>query len=124
MMPLMRKILMPPAGIFLLLSGCGAHQLALAPNPPDLPVAASEPRAEVRGSVDLVTTQRCEEKFDLEMYRNRAIDLIAWDDQSGACTGRKVAIRYLSSKTTANQVADAASRLARRFTVEPQGSKP
>lgn len=124
MMPAMRTILVPAMGIFLLLSSCAAQPLALDPGKPDLPVPPQEPRAELRAAVDLVPTQGCEEKFDLALYQNRSIDLIQWDEQRGACAGRKVAIRYLSSKITASQVQSAASRLARRFTPETQGSKP
>lgn len=124
MMPAMRNILVPVMGILLLISGCGAHQLVLDPGKPDLPVPPQEPRAEMRASVDLVASQGCEEKFDLALYQNRSIDLIQWDEQRGACAGRKVAIRYLSSKITANQVQSAASRLARRFTPETRGDRP
>jgi len=124
MMPAMRNILVPIMGTFMLLSGCGAHQLVVDPGKPDMPVPPEVPRAQLRASVDLVPTQGCEEKFDLALYQNRAIDLIEWDEQHGACAGRKVAIRYLSSKTSANQVSAAASRLARRFTPETQGQKP
>ena len=46
--------------------------------------------------VDLVFSGDCEEAFDLALYQNRAVELIAWDDQPDSCDNRLVTIRYLS----------------------------
>ncbi len=78
----------------------------------DTPVPDSEPRAELRLKVTLAAAQDCEERFDLQLYQDRSVDLILWDDSSGECEGRRVTIRYLSDKTTADKVLQSAQELA------------
>ncbi len=82
----------------LLVAACGT-----APGQPpavgghDTPVPAGETREELGLVVDLENTSSCEEKFDLTLYENRAIDLVEWDDAEG-CAGRVIVIRYLPSR--------------------------
>ena len=63
----------------------------------DKPVPASEPRQELALLLELPAASDCEERFDLALYENRAIELVAWDEQAGGCVGREVTIRYLTS---------------------------
>ena len=80
---------------------------------------ASEPRAVVRVSLDLEATQDCEEAFDLAVYRDRSIDLVQWDDNADACSGRVASIRYLSSRTDEKRVLQLLRPLALRVAVLP-----
>jgi hypothetical protein len=105
----------------LALAGCAA-----AGRGPDAPVPASEPRESVRLSVDLARDQRCEEAFDLALYENRAVELVAWDGSSG-CRGRTVTIRYLAREASRDDIVRAAAALAEKVvadtphTPEPHG---
>lgn len=85
----------------------------------DVPVPATEPRAEIRLRVDLEPAQGCEEAFDLAMYKDLGIDLIQWDANTGACSGRAVVVRYLTRKTSAEKVKSAAGALAKRVVATP-----
>jgi hypothetical protein len=64
----------------------------------DAPIAASEPRAELVVLVDLPAASDCDEKFDLALYHDRAVELIAWDARPSSCIGRRATIRYLSAR--------------------------
>ncbi len=59
---------------------------------------ASAPRQDVTLKVDLEPASDCEEQFDLAVYRERAVEIIAWDDNAGSCSGRGVTIRFLTQK--------------------------
>jgi len=109
--------------------GCAATGAGPGAGVPDQPVAASEPRAELRLTVDLTASRECEEALDLELYRNRGVDLVAWDDRHGWCEGRRIVVRYLSRQLTAEQVLELVRAHCRRATpVEEQadshGSSP
>jgi hypothetical protein len=95
--------------------GCAA-----AEHPPDAPVPASEPRAVLRLQVDLSRAQDCEEAFDLGLYRDRAVEVIAWEGPGGRCDGRTVTIRYLSGKASRDHVLRAAAALAAKVTALPE----
>jgi hypothetical protein len=79
-------------------TGCAAQ----TPEP-DVPAPASEPRARLGIEVDLPRAQRCEEAFDLALYQDHGIELIAWDDGS-RCEGRKLTVRYLPGRTTPDAI--------------------
>jgi hypothetical protein len=106
------------------LGACAAGAVVPAGPPSDTPVAPGEPRAVLRAVVDLEPTSGCEQRFDLAMYRDRSIELIEWDRQRGLCTNRTVAIRYLSRRTDAGRVAQAARQHAVRLTIHAQGNHP
>ena len=84
--------------------------------PPDAPVPAGEPRAELRLSVDLDRARDCEEAFELALYRDRAVDLVTWEPPRDRCDGRVVVVRYLSARTTRDAVLAAAARASKRAT--------
>ncbi|APR83673.1 Hypothetical protein A7982_09022 [Minicystis rosea] len=86
----------------------------------DAPVPASEPRATMRLRVDLVRAQDCEEAFDLALYRSRAVELIEWDAAAGRCTDRTITIRYLTQKTSRDDVMRAASAAAAKVSALPE----
>lgn len=106
----------------LVTAACGGASGAPPATPAhDQPVPAGEPRAEVRLRVDLAPAQDCEEKFDLALYRDRGVDLIAWDERAGACGGRTVVIRYLPRRIDeARVLAAARARAARVERLAPQ----
>ena len=98
--------------------GCAATGPAeLGPGVPDQPVPASEPRAELRLTVDLPAARECEESLDLELYRNRGVELVAWDERHGWCEGRRIVVRYLSRQLTAEQALELVRAHCRRVTV-------
>lgn len=97
---------------------CGSTGLTQHP-PPDQPVPPSEPRAEVSARVDLTPARDCEEAFDLAVYEERAIELVAWDDRVGTCHDRAIDIRYLSKKITRDKVIQTVRKNADRVTVVP-----
>jgi hypothetical protein len=103
-------------------AACGGAAGAAWRGEPDRPVPASEPRGVVRARLDLETTQGCEETFDLAVYRNRAIDLVEWDENGGACAARLVSVRYLSRRTDERAVLDLLRAHALRVVVEPRAA--
>jgi len=48
--------------------------------------------------VDLEPGPQCEERFDLELYRHRGVDLVEWDEQTDRCQGRRIRVRYLPNR--------------------------
>ncbi len=87
------------------LVGCpAAPAIVQAPVDFDRPVDPSLPRAQRDYQVDLTPAHDCEERFDLALYRNRGVELIAWDEAKGACTGRNITVRYLSSQLSDAQL--------------------
>lgn len=89
-----------PLAVLALLAGACAASLPATPEPPAPP---SEPRAVLRFEVDLARGQRCEEAFDLALYKDRGVELVEWDEGS-RCEGRVVAIRYLPRRTTPESI--------------------
>ncbi len=66
--------------------------------PPDQPVPASEPREELVVHIDLPRTPRCDESFELAMYADRGVELIAWGPSSRSCVGRTAKVRFLPKR--------------------------
>lgn len=91
---------------------CGPAATAPPAEMPDQPVPSDEPRAELRLEVDLRPAQDCEEAFDLALYEDRGIELIAWDDAADSCEGRLISVRYLSRRIDAEGVRELARRHA------------
>jgi hypothetical protein len=89
---------------------------------PDSPVPASEPRAELGLRLDLEPLRDCEERFDLALYENRAVELVAWDEHHDRCERRRAVIRYLSRLTNDEAIFEAARGLALRAEREPGAS--
>lgn len=115
---------LPFAGLLGVLGCAGAGASELGPGVPDQPVATSEPRGELRLLVDLPASRECEEALDLELYRNRAVDLVAWDERHGWCEARRIVLRYLSRQLTAAQALELVRAHCTRATIveEQRGS--
>ncbi len=79
----------------------------------DTPVPDAEPRATLSATVDLEASSDCDERFDLAVYEDRAVELVTWDQARG-CAGRKVEIRYLSRRTTKDAVLRRLRELTRK----------
>ena len=95
--------------------GCGASGPSLArPESSDQPVPPDEPRAELALRLDLEPTGDCEERFDLALYENRAVEMVAWDAHHERCEGRIAVIRYLSRHIDAEGVLEAVRALVLR----------
>jgi hypothetical protein len=94
-------------------AGCAGGGAALGPADYDRPVPASEPRAELGLEVDLLPARDCEERFDLALYRHRAVDLIAWDPRRGRCIDRQLSVRYLSGQISAEQLLERVRELTK-----------
>ncbi len=109
------------AVLAVLAPACGGAAPELASPAHDTPVPAGEKRAEMRLRVDLAPAQGCEEAFDLALYKDRGVDLIAWDDNAGACAGRAVVIRYLPGRTSEGEILKAAQGIAKK--VEREAAK-
>jgi len=109
------------AVLLALVAGCNGAQAAAPATPDhDRPVPASEPRAEVALVIDLGPSQGCEERFDLALYQDRRIELVQWDGAKGACSGRRVTIRYLSAKLDQTKLIGLVRKLAQRASLAEQ----
>ncbi|MBM4375864.1 MAG: hypothetical protein FJ095_12325 [Deltaproteobacteria bacterium] len=83
----------------------------------DEPAPPGAPRAELVLVVDLEPAADCEERFDLALYRDRVVERVEWDVRRGACSSRRVAVRYLSESRRAEELVALIRGLVRR--VEP-----
>lgn len=99
---------------------CGGHGMAPAGTTWDRPVPADEPRAELRLALDLPPASDCEERFDLELYRHTAVDLVAWEPGSG-CRGRRATVRYLPRRASREAVLERVRTLAVPGSVRERG---
>ena len=95
-------------------AACAAPSVRPVAAQPDQPVPKTEPRAELKLVLDLPASTDCEQRFDLALYENRAVDLIQWDDQLGACRARSVSIRYLSRRVGREPLLEEIRELAAR----------
>jgi len=82
------------AGAVLLVLGCARGAAPPAAPPHDAPVSPAEPRAELGLALSLPAAPDCEERFDLALYREPGVELIAWDERAGRCEDRRATIRY------------------------------
>ncbi len=96
------------------MNGCAARASG-APAVPgrDRPVPSDVPRAELELIVDLEPEARCEESFDLGLYRDARIELVSWDDKLRTCSGRGITVRYYASKLRSEEVIALVAKLAR-----------
>ena len=105
-------------------AGCGAVPVAVAGPAHDMPVPASERRAELRFRVDLIPAQGCEEAFDLALYKHLGVDLVQWDERAGECTGRVVTLRYLPRRLAEAELLAAVRALAAKAERLPPAKGP
>jgi hypothetical protein len=113
--------------VFALASICALAWLAAACGPAtenesvhdahDSPVAASEPRAELAVVVDLASENNCEERFDLALYKDDAVELVTWEPVNASCEKRKAKIRYLSKRTSADALAATIRHISRHVEI-------
>ncbi|MEM1032456.1 MAG: hypothetical protein AAF928_10765 [Myxococcota bacterium] len=95
----------------------------------DVYVPADVARSEVVLRVSLPPAADCEERFDLELYRERGVDLIDWDARSG-CSGRGVDITYFPERLPEPRLLERVRELATdvapapRPDVAPEAKKP
>lgn len=101
------------------LGGCTPLAAQLPPNDGrhDEPAPSGAPRGEVLLVVDLEPGSDCEERFDLALYRVRAIERISWDARHGGCTARRIAVGYLSAAASEAQVMEHVRGIVRRVDV-------
>ncbi len=85
--------LLLPLALLVVASGCGAATHAALPDY-DRPIPSSEPQAALRLELSLPPGSDCERRFDLALYRERAVRLTAWDDREG-CRQRRITLHYL-----------------------------
>ena len=98
-------VLVLSLGATLLLSACGTTgSMRLSTPVSDEPVPASEPRATLSAHVDLPQQPRCEETFDLALYKDPGVDLITWDAHPATCRDRSLRVRYLPRRLHAHDL--------------------
>lgn len=102
-----------------LTQGCARVGSAGARSGHDLPVPASEPRAELELDLDLPQSSSCEEDFDLALYEDPGVDFIAWRRSATGCSGRHVTIRYLPRRLERAALLERVQGLASKVRVEP-----
>lgn len=85
------------------LCACGSPSPTVFGPQHDMPAAKDEPRAEMHLRLDLPMESACEERFDLALYENTAVELIQWEQGKG-CAGRSVRIRYLPKRIRAGSL--------------------
>jgi len=110
----------------LLITGCGGQPWSQVAHPQptsrDVPVPAGVKRAEVGLLLSLPPAADCEERFDLELYRERGVDMIDWDDGRG-CVERGVDITYLPERLARPQLMQRVQDLATVVNRLPQTKK-
>lgn len=93
-----RRFLLLPTLALSLACGAGMPEA-------DFPSPASEPRETTRVLIDLKKTGSCTEAFDLAVYQNRNIEMVAWQAEGASgpgngpdCEHRIAEVRFLSGK--------------------------
>ncbi len=82
-------------------AGCGGELPPPAAGGHDVPVVASEPRAQVKVVVALVPRIGCDEAFDLALYQNRGVELVTWESpRASSCRELRATVRYLPKQIT------------------------
>ena len=79
----------------------------------DTPIPAAEARATVRVTIDLEAATDCDERFDLALYEDRAIERVSWDLGHG-CSARHLEVRYLPGRVTKEAVLRRMRTLSRK----------
>ena len=69
--------------------------------------------------LDLKASSDCEERFDLALYRDRGVELVAWDDRHASCRSRAVTIRYYPQRISAERLRARVGELAGAVTEAP-----
>ena len=79
---------------------CGGNEPAAISAGHDAPIAASEPRAQLRVIVALTPRVGCDEAFELALYPHRGVELVTWAPTPsplpvGSCRELRATVRYL-----------------------------
>jgi hypothetical protein len=101
--------------VWVALAGC-ARPEARAPTW-DTPIPMAEKRATVRVLVDLEPLSNCDERFDLAMYEERGVELIAWDPETRGCQGRRATVRFVPGRIAREAVLERIRKLSKTATV-------
>lgn len=104
-------------------AGCGGELPPVAASGHDVPVAASEPRAQVRVVLALVPRIGCDEAFDLALYENRGVELVTWESAPsplppGSCRELRATGRYLPKHVTRAELVRRVQQLSISVKVE------
>jgi hypothetical protein len=113
----MRQIALT-ASLALSLAACG-HQTARAPSW-DMPIPASEQRAELALSLSLEPVSDCDERFALSLYEERGVELISWDEsfvRGHGCAERRATVRYVPGRVTREALLARIRKLSRKVEV-------
>lgn len=102
----------------LLAGGCAAGPAGAVGPAHDAPVPASEPRAELKLKIDLHQRAGCEEEFDLALYEDFGVELIAWREPLGVCKDRHAVIRYLPNQISRDALLRRVQELSNKVETE------
>src|SRR3954453_10932670 len=64
----------------------------------DQPAPAALSRASLVLDVDLAARLACDEAFDIALYQDLGVELVAWAPGARTCGGRRVTVKYLPSR--------------------------
>ncbi len=81
----------------------------------DTPIPSQERRASLRVVLDLPPISDCDERFDLSLYQDRGVELVAWEGAGHGCTGRVAKIRYVPGRITRPALLERIKKLARKI---------
>jgi hypothetical protein len=106
-------------GSISLFAACATGRAAQTPAF-DAPVPANERRAELTVKVDLEPVSDCDERFGVELYRDRGVELMSWaggDIYGQGCRERRVTIRYLPERIARESLLARMRRISRKVEV-------
>jgi hypothetical protein len=78
----------------------------------DEPVPTSLARSALVLEVDLAARVDCDEVFDLALYRELGVELVAWDPSARSCGARRLTVKYLPSRIRRATLLERIERLA------------
>jgi hypothetical protein len=81
----------------------------------DVPPLTTAPRATLSVEVDLASSSACAQDFDVAVYKNTAVVMVAWQNASG-CSARRAKVEYLSGQIQEAAVLDLLKKNAKRVT--------
>jgi hypothetical protein len=78
----------------------------------DEAASADLPRSALVLDVALTARVACDEVFDLALYRELGVELVAWDPATRSCGARRVTVKYLPSRIRRATLLERIERLA------------
>jgi len=111
----LRLVQLAPLGALVLATlaaGISGYRSRFTTGAHDQPSSASLARAALVLEVELPARFACDEAFDVALYGDRGVELVAWEPGARSCRGRHVTVTYLPARIRRATLLERIERLA------------